>query len=250
MEKDRRYRERKRMDNKSRNILLVIVVLSLTVVSCVVSQVDSKISSHHEVVDQEGTESVSAEILMGAGKLVVQSGTDSLMEGNFTYSHRDYAPDISYRVNGGQGYLQVEQEDGPRFNIQSNYKNDWELIFNEEISLEMEITLGAGESILDLAELNLESLNIKMGAGALSLDLSDDLNKDLTVNIQGGVGELTLFLPPDTNIEAEVSGGLGEINTRGLDRNGDWFVSKDSGSRSTLSITIEVGIGQLNLLVQ
>ena len=239
------------MDKRIKFSMFLLAALSIAVVSCVAIPMVSKSGSHTEVIDAEDADSVTAEIVMGAGKLVVQSGTEALMEGEFLYSSRDYAPDITYRVrSGGRGDLLVEQDDGPNFRVQSNYKNEWELIFNEEIPLDLDITLGAGESILDLADLNLGSFALKMGAGSSYVDLSGTLNQDISVNIQGGVGELTVLLPLDTNINAEVTGGLGEINIKGLVQDEEMFVSKYSGSGPVVNITIEAGIGQLNLLVQ
>ena len=239
------------MDKRIKVSLLLIAALSIAAAGCVAIPAVSGVESHTEMINLEDAESVTAEIIMGAGKLEVQSGTEALMEGEFYYSYRDYAPDITYRVrSSGSGDLLVEQDDGPNFRVQSNYKNEWKLVFNEEIPLDLDITLGAGESVLDLADLNLGSFSLKMGAGSSYVDLSGILNQDLVVNIQGGVGELTVLLPLDTNINAEVRGGLGEINIKGLDREGEMFVSMYSGSGPVLNITIEAGIGQLNLLVQ
>ncbi len=231
--------------------MFLIAAVSIAAVGCVAIPAVSSLESHTEVIDAEDADSVTAEIMMGAGKLAVQPGTEALMEGEFHYSHRDYAPDITYRVrSGGRGDLLVEQDDWPQFRVQSDFKNEWELVFNEEILLDLDITLGAGESILDLANLNLSSFALKMGAGASYVDLSGTIGQDLVVNIQGGVGELTVLLPLDTNINAEVTGGLGEINIKGLVQDGATFVRKYSGSGPVLTITIEAGIGQLNLLVQ
>ncbi len=239
------------MDKRIKFSLFLIAALSIAAVSCTAIPAVGRIGSHTEVIDAEDADSVTVEIIMGAGKLIVQSGAEALMEGEFHYSYQDYDPDITYRLrSGGRGDLLVEQDCVPKFRVQSNYKNEWELVFNEEIPLDLDITLGAGESILDLADLNLESFALKMGAGAAYVDLSGTLDQDLSVNIQGGVGELTVLLPPDTNINAEVTGGLGEINAKGLDRDGEMFVSKYSGSGAVVNIIIEAGIGQLNILVQ
>lgn len=239
------------VDTRIKFSLFLMAALSIAAAGCVAIPAVSEVGSHTEMTDLEDAESVTAEIIMGAGKLVVQSGTKALMEGEFHYSYRDYAPDITYRVrSSGRGDLLVEQDDGPNFCVQSNYKNEWELVFNGEIPLDLDITLGAGESVLGLADLNLGSFALKMGAGSSYVDLSGILDKDLEVNIQGGVGELTVLLPLDTNISAEVTGGLGEINIKGLDREGQMFVSKYSGPGPVLNITIEAGIGQLNLSVQ
>jgi len=239
------------MEKRIKTSLLIIAVMSIMVVGCIATPLMSREGSHTEVIDVEEADAVSAEVIMGAGKLEVQSGAEALLEGEFHYSYRDYAPDISYRVrSNGTGDLIIEQDDGPNFRVQTTYKNEWELVFNDAVPLDLEITLGAGESILDLADLNLESFELKMGAGSSYVDLSGEIEHDLTVNIQGGVGELTVILPPETNINAEVTGGLGEINTQGLYQEGHQFTSKYSGSGPVLYITIEAGIGQLNMLVQ
>ncbi len=239
------------MDNRIKKILIIIGLVSLSAVSCVVTPIAGRVRSHSDEVSLDGAESVQAEILMGAGKLVIEGGADQLMEGDFTYTYRDYAPDIDYRVRLNEvGVLEVKQEDKPGIRVNTNYRNDWVLKFNEDVPLELDVTLGAGESDLDLSELNLDSFSLQMGAGAAYIDLNGDLDDDLQVNIQGGVGELTVVLPADTNIEVKVQGGLGEINTSGLNRNGNLYVGKYSGSGPVLYISIEVGIGELNLLVQ
>jgi len=239
------------MGKKIKVSLLIIAVLSIAAVSCIAIPVFSRVRNHTEVIDLEDAESVTAEIIMRAGKLVVKSGTETLLDGEFLYSYPNYAPDISYRVrSSGKGDLLIQQNDGQKFLTPSNIKNKWELIFIEEIPLDLDITLGAGESVLELADLNLESLVLKMGVGDSNLNLSGTLDQNLSVNIQCGIGELTVLLPPGTNITAEVTGVLGEINTKGLNRDGKLFVSEYSGSGPVLNITIEAGVGQLNLLVQ
>jgi hypothetical protein len=239
------------MENKIKKLLMIIGVVSLSITSCVVNPVEGRVRSHSDEVSLDGAESVQAEILMGAGKLVVEAGAKELMEGYFTYNYREYAPDIDYRVrNNNVGILEIKQEDKPGVNVSRNYRNDWEIKFNKDVPLELDITLGAGENDLDLSELNLVAFSLQMGAGEADIDLDGVFEDDLRVDIQGGVGELTVLLPADTNLEVEVQGGLGEINTSGLDRDGNLYVGEYSGSGPVLYISIEAGIGQLNLSVQ
>jgi len=231
--------------------LFFMMFLSLAAASCFAVPVPARIRSHSEVVELEGAESVWVEILMGAGTLEVRGDAAELMEGNFTYSRQVYAPDISYQVrSNGIGKLEIKQDDKPGIQLHSNFKNDWELSFNDQVPLQLDVTLGAGENDLDLTGLNLESFSMNMGAGASRVDLRGDLREDLTVQIQGGVGELTLLLPADTNIDMEVNGGLGEIKTSGLYRENNHFISKYSGTGPTLYVDIDAGVGQLDLLVE
>ena len=239
------------IEKNTKKSLLIILILSLAAVSCIATPVTARIRSHSEEVDLEDADSVDVEILMGAGKLEVSGGADQLLEGDFTYSDRDYAPDISYRVRStGSGSLQIEQQDKQGVQVHTNFKNEWDLRFNNDVPMEIEVTLGAGEAILNLEDLKLNAFTMKMGAGAAYVDLSGEMAQDISVDIQGGVGELTLILPPDTNIEADVTGGLGEINTSGLYRENTHYISKYSGDGPVLTLIIQTGVGKLNLLVQ
>jgi hypothetical protein len=240
-----------RMNVRIKKFLFVLCVLSISVVSCVSIPSTGRVLSQSDEVNLDGAEIVQAEILMGAGKLVVKDGTSLLMEGDFTYSHREYAPDIDYRVRSNDiGILEIKQENKPGLNVNTNFRNDWILRFNEDVLLDLDVTLGAGECDLDLSALNLASFKLQMGAGEANVDLNGEYLDDLDVDIQGGVGELTVLLPADMNLEVDVQGGLGGINTSGLDRDGNLYVSEYSGSGPMLYISISAGIGELNLLVQ
>jgi hypothetical protein len=239
------------MNTRLKAGLFLMMFLSLAAASCFAVPVPAQIRSHSEEVELDGADSVQVEILMGAGRLMVGGNAAELMEGEFTYSRRAYAPDISYHVSSnGTGKLEIRQDDNPGIQIHSNFRNDWELSFNNQVPLQLDVTLGAGESDLNLEGLVLESFNLKLGAGASRVDLSGDLEQDLTVQIQGGVGELTLLLPANTNIDMDVNGGLGEINTSGLYRENSHFISKYSGTGPTIFVDIDAGVGQLNLLAQ
>ncbi|TFG49642.1 MAG: hypothetical protein E4H33_01820, partial [Anaerolineales bacterium] len=168
------------MEKKLMALILVSTVLSLAVLSCITSPITVQIRSQSEKVELEDAESVNVDILMRAGKLEVNGGADSLLEGEFFYSNRAYAPEVSYRVrSNGVGSLQILQDDKPGIQIPPSYKNDWDLTFNNDIPMDMEVTLGAGESILNLGDLALDNFTMQMGAGESYVDLSGDIKDDL-----------------------------------------------------------------------
>lgn len=230
---------------------VIIAGLAVLAAGCVPSLSDGAILSESEQVGLDGADAVQVDILMGAGDLEINGGSGSLLEANFRTSDRDLVPDISYRVeDSGVGYLEIEQEEKRLNRLSDRYYNSWDLVFNSQIPLDINLALGAGESNLDLEDLNLVSFQMQMGAGEAYLDLGTAPDQDLDLDIQGGVGELTVILPPDTNLEADISGGLGEINVRGLERQNGRYLSEYSGPGPVVRITIEAGIGQVNLLVQ
>ncbi len=226
-----------------------------------------------ETVELGDAESVSVEIEMGAGELDVSGGTGELLEATFTYNVDELDPEVTY----GDGKLIVQHADikariGTFFDL-DDYRNEWDLRFNEDVPMEMGIDLGAGRVDLTLGSLALTRLDINagagdvdldlsgslalnqldfsMGAGRATLDLTGDWQDDLEATIQGGVGELTLRLPSDVGVRVDVDGGIGGVDTSGLTKDGDTYTNDTYGeSDITLRINIDGGVGQINLDVK
>ena len=233
------------------SFVLGIILAAFCLVSCAPLARSGPVQTETEEVSLEGAEQVQVQIRMGAGELVIGGGADQLLEGEFSYSDKDLRPDISYRVlSSGAGSLEIEQGENPGNRLYDSYYNRWELDFNSEVPLEIEVALGAGESTLDLGDLTLRSFSLQVGAGQAHLDLGQGPSQDLELDIEGGVGELTVILPRNVRIEADVSGGLGEVNTSGLIRENGRYLSEYDGAGPIIRIFIEAGIGELNLLVQ
>jgi len=101
----------------------------------------------------------------------------------------------------------------------------------------------------NLANANFETMIFQGGAGNYALDFSGELQDDAEVFIETGLSNITITTPDDANVEITVEGGLSNVNTRG-----EWQVSgstySQDGRGPTLTITIEMGAGNLNLRTQ
>jgi len=202
-------------------------------------------------IDRGRAESVRAEIKMAAGELRVSGGAQKLLEAEFTYNARGWRPQIHYDETGFRGRLSVRQPPTAMVFQTGNVRNEWDLRLNNEVPLNLGVRLGAGESHLELAHLNLRSLDLEMGAGELVVDLRGNWEKDLDVRIRGGVGEVTIRLPRDVGVTAEARGGIGEIRVRGLEKRGGRYVNESYGdSKATMHLDIKGGIGQINLIAE
>jgi hypothetical protein len=195
------------------------------------------------------------------------------LEADFTYNVAELEPDVEYRNDK----LSVLTPDVESRNIGTlwdldDYRYEWDLRLNDEVPMDMNITMGAGTSDLDLGSLSLRTLDIDAGAGEITLDLSGttsltrlsvdtgvgeitidltgDWQQDLDAAIRAGVGRLTILLPRDVGVRVDVEGGISDIDTRGLNRDGDDYVNDAYGeSEVTLRIEIDAGIGQIDLEV-
>ncbi len=231
-------------------LLLIITVLALAGLGCIFTSSVGRMDSSSEVIELEGIQKADVELRMGAGELTVSSGTRELLEGDFRYSSRDYRPRIDYSVvSGNRGELVIEQEEVRSFNLNSDYRLEWDLSLTDSIPLDIYVSLGAGKSTLDFSGLKLESLEIDMGAGDLEVYLPGKLSADLPVSIQGGIGELTIYLPEDTAVEADMTGGLGELNVYDLERQGGRYIAGNPDRDPSIQLNVEAGIGEMTVEV-
>lgn len=97
-----------------------------------------------------------------------------------------------------------------------------------------------------LANANFQSMTFRGGAGEYTLDFSGNLSRDASVVVEAGMSEVTIQVPQGTPVRVNFGGGLSDVNTRG-----DWTKSGDDyildGSGPSLTITVELGAGTLNL---
>jgi uncharacterized protein DUF2154 len=201
-----------------------------------------------ETVELGDAENVTAEIRMPAGELRVSGGTSSLMEGEFTYTSAALEPEISYEASSFRGRLEVRgRRDRSSTNMHGT--NRWTLKLNDDVPLDIEIGLGAGESKLDLRGTTLRSLNMEIGAGEVDINLLGEWDRNFDVKVKGGVGELTIRVPANVGVIANAKGGIGDIDTTGFRKEGGRYVN-DAYGDAPITITIDAkgGIGEINLI--
>src|SRR5579859_6571800 len=204
--------------------------------------------SETQNIELDNSDEVRAEVNMGAGELRIRGGASKLLEARFRYSGLRMRPEVSYRAAGGSGHLVVEEPHGlhsaPR-------RNRWDLAFNSNKPLDLELNCGAGQSHLDLGDLSLRRVSVDMGVGELRMDLRGTPKSNYSVSINGGVGQATVYLPggSDVGVEAEAEGGIGGISTSGLQKRDGRYVNDAFGhAKTTVRVDIHGGIGQIRLI--
>jgi hypothetical protein len=100
-----------------------------------------------------------------------------------------------------------------------------------------------------LAWANFKSMEFDGGAGSYSLDFTGNLQQDADVTINGGVGSLMISVPKSTAARVMVTRGLGSVSSdSGWTSSGDTYST--SGKGSTLTITVKMGVGSLELVTR
>ncbi len=200
-----------------------------------------------KIVEPAGAESVEVNLKMGAGELRVSGGAQALMEGEFVYRNRRRSPEVDYQVSGGRGVLTVRhrRSGSPFF---GSSRNEWNVRLNGRIPVKLEVDLGAGESRLDLSEIDLRSLTIDMGVGEMKLDLRGRYEQNLDVSIDGGIGSGTIYLPGNVGVRVRVDGGIGSVHAPDFSKSGHYYTNDAYGkSPLTIDVSVDAGIGSIDL---
>ncbi len=227
--------------------VVLVVVLLLIFGMSKRGQADSTLEHQAQSVDKGSATSVVATLEVPAGELNLNGGASHLLDADFRYARSEGQPQVDYNVSGQNGQLRITQHGGGVH--MGNNDNDWDLKFADDVPLDLEVKMGAGEGNLHMQGIDLTRLEVHMGAGELNLDLTGDRKKDLNAEIHGGVGEVTIRLPHDVGVQVEATGGIGSVEATGLHQNGDEYVNDAFGkSPITIHMTVKGGIGQINLI--
>lgn len=207
-------------------------------------------SGHHghesQIIDRKDARAVRMLVHMPEGQLRVEGGAQHLLETDFFQGASWSAPSVDYQVDNGIGTLTINQESASQ--LVGNSDNSWKLRLSDEVPLDLEVDLGAGQGNLNLAKVDLTRLEVNIGAGQVNIDLTGERGKDLKAEIHGGVGEAVVRLPKNVGVVATVHGGLGAVDVRGLKEEDGGYVNDTYGKApNTIRLTVEGGIGHIRL---
>ncbi len=103
-------------------------------------------------------------------------------------------------------------------------------------------------TLTHLANANFGTLVFKSGAGNYTLDFSGEFQRDANVKIDSGLSTVKIIVPEGMNVKLAFDGGLTNVTT-----SGNWEKLNDTtyfqtGEGPTLTITVDMGAGNLELL--
>ncbi len=164
----------------------------------------------------DGAKTASIRIDSSVGELIVKAldDSDNLIEGTIYSVERETireqyekdGDDISYRLNSDW-----EPGSSINFSEHSTPRLSWNLALTNTIPLNLDISLGVGESNLDLSELQVSEIDLNIGVGQTTVKLPAG---EYDAYVEGGVGQTIVTLPDKGQITLKVQGGVGEIVIR------------------------------------
>jgi hypothetical protein len=239
-------------------ILLSIGALSLSGCCCFTlggqpsriarSLAPSSAKSQTVQIEQGDADRVQASVKFGGGTLDIQGGSDALLEAEFVYNVDALEPEVTYDVQDGLGQLLVEHRTDPiRLDqLTGELRNEWTLVFAENVPLELQLDVGASSGEIDLGGLAIENLDVTMGAADLRLGFDKPNPERLSsLHIYSGAARLELHELGNANLDKmQFDGGLG---TYLFDFRGEWQRSAEvrilaGASQVTLLVPTEIGV--------
>ena len=161
----------------------------------------------------DGAKTAEVRIDSSVGELKVEAlaNNDNLIEGTIYSVERETILQ-SYEMTGDMidYYLHSDWQPGGTINFRdtTGARLSWDLALTTEIPLDLSISLGVGESTLDLSELQVSALSLDIGVGQTTVQLPIG---EYDAYLDGGVGQTTITLPDEGQIMLDVQGGVGEI---------------------------------------
>lgn len=254
---------------------VLLIGVSIMLNACTINRFQvGSLETITKTIELGDAEILRADIRMGIGEIEISGGAEDLMEAVFNFNVDELEPNISYDVSGTKGELIVEHEDtnGLAIGDYDDVQSEWILQFNDDVPVDMKLSIGAAKGTLDLQGIALTNLNIEvgagdteiwlgdndlreldieMGAGELTLDLTGNWERDLSAEITAGVGHLVVYLPSDIGVVIDIEMGVASLETSGLSKDGSRYTNDAYGeSDVTLLLDIQGGIGQIELIVR
>jgi hypothetical protein len=147
-----------------------------------------------------------------------------------TGNYRLYSSGISfvYVPNGSQGW-------------------GWDLAMNPAIPVDLQVSIGAGDAILDLSELKINGLKVSMGVGqtTVTLPAEGSFNGDLS----GAIGELVVVVPSGAAVRIETTPALGATDAApGFEKTDHVYTTPGySSAANKIDLKVSLAIGKITI---
>ncbi len=206
--------------------------------------VSSEVAIDHNANIKTG----SAIIMLGAGKLEIESSDDYEVKATFPEEITTFRSKVS--DNEAFEFSAIHDDDFLRNSRWLAHGYDYSFELNEVILLNIDVDMGAMDSDLDLRDIEFDRLDIDMGAGDIDLYLGY-LENNARISIDSGVSDIKIYIPEDIPAQIIFDGGIKDINFDSdstFIKTGDNYETREfDKSENYYIIDISTGVGELNI---
>ena len=204
-----------------------------------------KLDLENASIDLQGATSAKVRINHGAGELNIHSGAagNDFMRGTFLGG-------LDFKSNRSGDQLEVKMRPARDmgFPFGGHFKLDWDIAFNADIPLALDLNLGANKATLDLRDMNLSHLDLDTGASDTDIHLP--ARGRFTTDIDCGAASVTVHIPEGlaARIRSNVAAGGLDIDNNRFPRSGNYYQSPNFATASnTVDMTIDAGAASIKI---
>lgn len=124
---------------------------------------------------------------------------------------------------------------------------DWDLGLTSAVPVDLDASMGAGDMVLDLFDLDLSALDVSQGVGKIELTLPSDGAFDGQIN--QAIGSIVLHVPDNVGLRLDVSKAISSLDVpANFQRRGGYYYAPGYETTDE-QITLEVGqaIGSIDV---
>jgi len=229
-----------------RNLILLGGILLLVTTACRVGIPDTQsvvlgeeqtlVLSHPLPNDLD--EPFEIDIVMGAGELKIEGGSQQLLEGTVVYNVSDWKPEVDREDNR----LEIRQgvERSVDLTALDRVKNDWQLALGNSVPVELRVTAGAYDGQIDLTGVPVTYLDISDGAGSAEVIFSAHNPVEMDkLSYRTGASDVELF-------------GLGYARFRRMDFDGgagSYTLDFSGALQDDCRVKVDGGLGDFRIIV-
>jgi predicted membrane protein len=120
---------------------------------------------------------------------------------------------------------------------------DWDLGLISTVPIDLDTSMGAGDMVLDLLDLNLSALDVSQGVGKIELTLPSKGAFDAQVN--QAIGSIVLHVPDNVGLRLDVSKAISSLDVPdGFQQRGGYYYApgyETADERVTLEVSQAIG---------
>jgi hypothetical protein len=151
----------------------------------------------------------------------------------------------NYQVKEDRGYFIIDSR--PFNTFPSTGSLIWDLGISDRFPIELTVSMGAGDIVLDLSGLALTGVDISQGVGDISLILQEDGSYDIQVS--QAIGSISIDLPGNTGVRIQVDRAITSLDLpSGYEHIGeDYFSPGYDSMENKINLQISQAIGNIEV---
>lgn len=200
---------------------------------------------NYNLTKKEVTQQGILNLNLGAGEIRLSSTEDNIV--NLKSNMPELLYDYKLENNDEKVILDISKREY-QFNFNTKYEHLYCFLeLHDDISWDMDITLGAAKADLNLKNLMISELDLDVGAADLKLSLGDKSSLG-EIKINAGASNLEVYVPKDAGLKIKLETALSSnnIDSLGLVMKDGYYESPDfEDSTNNYIMTLKMGVGNL-----